>query len=289
MNTLPVNCSQCGIEFQKYIPYIKQGEKRGCPNHFCSNKCSVLFNRERQTKNKNTRIEEYYKNPKLCLNCNNIIEYKNKSWKKYCSQKCGAIHTQKDGGHQHWSKESKKKLSEWAKKYAYRPTPSSIKIKKSCIFCKNIFKIIPSQQHRLCCSRKCYCKWIKTAGYMKGKTGGFRSNSGTSKKGWYKGYFCGSSWELAWLIYQLDHNISVKRNKEGFNYNFKDKIKKYYPDFIVDDEYIEIKNYETEQVIEKTKQFPYKLKLLYKKDLTDIFNYVEQKYGKNYIRLSSMI
>ena len=42
--------------------------------------------------------------------------------------------------------------------------------------------------------------------------GGYRQGSGRGKKGWYKGFFCDSSWELAYVIYCLDHNIDIKRN-----------------------------------------------------------------------------
>ena len=43
-------------------------------------------------------------------------------------------------------------------------------------------------------------------GYLKGKTGGIREGAGRSKSGWYKGYYCNSSYELAWVIYSLDNN-----------------------------------------------------------------------------------
>lgn len=32
--------------------------------------------------------------------------------------------------------------------------------------------------------------------------GGLRHGSGRGKKGWYKGFYCRSTWELAWLVYQ---------------------------------------------------------------------------------------
>lgn len=289
MKTTLVKCSQCGIEFQKSVSYIKQGEQRKYSNHFCSNNCSTIFNRNLQKTYKKERIENYYKNPKICLQCNSIIPYEKKRTNtSYCSSKCSAIYTQKDGGHCHWTDEDKKKLSnlaksnpKWVENYNKKD-----KISKICPSCGSTFEVTKCTIKKLCCSRKCSNRWIKSSGYYKNKgRGGFRPNSGTSKKGWYKGYFCGSSWELAWLIYQLDHNIQVQRNKQGFTYVFNGKNKKYYPDFIVNGEYIEIKNYITNQVIEKTKQFPYKLKLLYKSDLKDIFEYVEQKYGKNFIRL----
>ena len=37
--------------------------------------------------------------------------------------------------------------------------------------------------------------------------GGYRKGSGRRKKGWYKGFWCDSSWELAWVIYQIEHDI----------------------------------------------------------------------------------
>lgn len=43
-------------------------------------------------------------------------------------------------------------------------------------------------------------------------SGGKREGSGRGKRGWYKGYYCDSSWELAWVIYNLDHGNQFKRN-----------------------------------------------------------------------------
>ena len=44
-------------------------------------------------------------------------------------------------------------------------------------------------------------------------SGGLRHGSGRGKKGWYKGYWCDSTWELAWVIYQLDNGKVPVRNK----------------------------------------------------------------------------
>ena len=46
---------------------------------------------------------------------------------------------------------------------------------------------------------------------------------------------------LAWVIYNLDHDIQFKRNFKAFEYLYENKIHKYYPDFIIDDVYYEIK------------------------------------------------
>ena len=63
--------------------------------------------------------------------------------------------------------------------------------------------------------------------------------------GWYRGIWCDSSWELAYIVYNLNHNISVVRNTDKFPYIYNNRVKYYYPDFIVDNEYIEIKGYKS--------------------------------------------
>lgn len=119
----------------------------------------------------------------------------------------------------------------------------------------------------------------------KGKIGGYRPGSGRGKQGWYKGYWCDSSWELAFVIYNLEHNIKFERNTQKFEYEYNGKHK-YIPDFIMEDgTYIEIKGYETEQSKIKHNQFPYKIQLLKWTELKHMIQYVEKKYGKDFIKL----
>lgn len=116
------------------------------------------------------------------------------------------------------------------------------------------------------------------------KNGGYRQGSGRGKKGWYKGFFCDSSYELAYLIYCLDHNKDIKRNTEKRQYNWHGVVKNYIPDFIVDGNVIEIKGYKSEQWEAKLKANP-DVTVLYEKDLEDVFKYINEKYGKNFINL----
>lgn len=115
--------------------------------------------------------------------------------------------------------------------------------------------------------------------------GGIRIGSGRGKKGWYKGYWCDSSYELVWVIYNIDHKIQFERNVKGFEYFYNGETHKFYPDFIKDDSYCEIKGYKTKQLEAKIKQFPFKIKVLYKNDLKEMFEYVIENYGKNFIGL----
>lgn len=120
-----------------------------------------------------------------------------------------------------------------------------------------------------------------------GLFGGYRKGSGRGKKGWYKGYFCDSSWELAFVIYNLEHGIQFERNKKKFTYTFNGKEYHYLPDFIVDGKYIEIKGYWCEQWEAKYKQFPKNetLQVLTKNEIQPYLNYVINKYGKDFISL----
>lgn len=116
------------------------------------------------------------------------------------------------------------------------------------------------------------------------KSGGYRINSGRGKKGWYKGIFCDSSWELAFLIWNIENNRSISRCKEKREYIFNGEKHIYIPDFIVEDEVVEIKGYSSKQWEEKIKQNP-DVKVLYKNDIKPYLDYVVSKYGKNFISL----
>ena len=120
--------------------------------------------------------------------------------------------------------------------------------------------------------------------------GGLRNGSGRGKKGWYKNYFCDSTWELAWVIYNLENGIIFRRNYESFEYKFDGKIKKYYPDFIIDDVYYEIKgrrNYKDldEQTKEKIEQFKGNLTVLFQNEMKQYLDYSILKYGKDFYKL----
>lgn len=111
--------------------------------------------------------------------------------------------------------------------------------------------------------------------------GGYRTGSGRSKSGYYKGIYCGSTYELCWVIYNLDHAIEFTR--------FPGKLEKdgitYYPDFLLSDgkTIVETKGYEKQESVDKktkvAESFGYFVKVLRKEDLQYAFEYVAQKYG----------
>jgi hypothetical protein len=187
---------------------------------------------------------------------------------KYCSRACANSRT--------FSKESilKKSLANsnqipWNFGKKYKTTNWVV---SKCLHCGNDIEHTESEKRKY--HADC---WLKSSG-------GYRKGSGIGKSGWYKGIWCDSSYELAWVIYQLEHNISFERNKKKFSYEWNGVIKQYIPDFIKDNEIIEIKGYVDKQVQAKLNSVP-NLKVLFKKDLILEFEYVENKYGKDFIKL----
>jgi hypothetical protein len=145
-------------------------------------------------------------------------------------------------------------------------------IKSICLECGNEInhrKSTPKKYHSDC--------WLKTSG-------GYRKGSGVGKSGWYKGYWCDSSYELAWVIYNIDYGHSFIRNKKTYEYIWENKKRKYVPDFIKNDEIIEIKGFVNNHTQVKLDSVP-NLKILFRKDLNIEFDYVENKYGKDFIKL----
>lgn len=106
------------------------------------------------------------------------------------------------------------------------------------------------------------------------KAGGLRKGSGRGKKCWYESPVAGrvylrSTYELEYCKYLDEKGIRWKQNLEGFEYEFKGKVHRYFPDFILLDEncYIEIKGFKRENDEAKWKSFPHKLQILYYNDL----------------------
>lgn len=114
------------------------------------------------------------------------------------------------------------------------------------------------------------------------RNGGFRPGSVRSRWGYYKDIYCASTYELVYLIYSLEHNIPIERNKDYFNYKINNVSKRYLPDFKINETYIEIKNFprkevdiKAEAVVKQGKE----IKVLYYKDLEEMMNYIDSKYN----------
>jgi hypothetical protein len=108
--------------------------------------------------------------------------------------------------------------------------------------------------------------------------GGYRKGSGRGKHGWYQNFYLDSNYELAYLIYCLDHNINIERNKTSFTYlDETNQERKYYPDFRVNGKLTEIKGFYVKDLNAKINSVTEPIDVLFPKDLTQIFEYVENK------------
>ena len=122
------------------------------------------------------------------------------------------------------------------------------------------------------------------------KVGGIRKGSGRGKKGWCRGYWCDSSWELAWVVYSLDHGVEFSRNTQGFTYSFEGIESKFYPDFLLTTgEYVEVKGWVDLRNHAKISQFKGgTLIVLGKREMKPMLAYMETTYGRDFITLMGL-
>lgn len=116
-------------------------------------------------------------------------------------------------------------------------------------------------------------------GYKIGKFGG------TGKKGYYKGLYCMSTWELAWVVYQLEHGQNVEQCTDSFEYEMDGNKHRYTPDFIINGVYYEIKGWHRPDTDFKVNQFPKDKTLVLiegKKQNKVYLDYAKNKYGNNF-------
>lgn len=116
--------------------------------------------------------------------------------------------------------------------------------------------------------------------------GGYERGSGRGKKGWYQGQWCDSTYELAFVVWALDHEIPFERNTEFFPYEFSGRLLRWMPDFrLADGTYVEIKGYLTAQAQAKFDYFLRPLRVFRRGDLQEMFDYVQSRYGGNLLAL----
>ena len=280
-------CEYCRKEFETYQGLA--GHKSHCP----LNPNKKRTHESTSEANKKARLTYIAKHPEkyvkkvfkfICPKCGNEYEVlkteceiKKGDYKKYCSLTCANSHT--------ISQETRNKISQSLK--------TSDKAKEAALnsyttyYCKNCGKPFTLKDERdttgrKYCSLQCKEEWLKTNLYS--KCGGYRKGSGVGKKGWYKGIYCDSSWELAFVIYHIDNNLPIKRCTQKRVYFYKGIKHYYYPDFETKEGVIEIKGYISEQWKAKEEQNPDVI-VLYKKDIKKYLDYVTLKYGNDFIAL----
>ena len=192
----------------------------------------------------------------------------------FCSRSCANSRT--------WTDQDKQKKSIAAKNSNACKNANSSRylgvIEKQCLICDKKFTVRASRKNKKMCSKECSNIYLSLNAKQQ-KMGGYREGSGRSKSGYYKGIFCGSTYELAWVVYRIDNQLPVERFS-GYLEDTESNLK-YYPDFFVDGSIIEIKGFHTEKVDKKTQlatSLGYSIKVLYKKDLEKEFAWIKNRY-----------
>ena len=117
----------------------------------------------------------------------------------------------------------------------------------------------------------------------------------------YEGLDFDSSWELAVWIYAKDHSLDIEREPIMFEYEVNGKVKKYFPDFKLNEDLIEVKgdhffkngkmicpfDESLNDIYEAKHQCGLKNKVKFwtSKEMQNILKYVEDKYTKDYLEL----
>lgn len=102
----------------------------------------------------------------------------------------------------------------------------------------------------------------------------------------YDGISFDSSWEVAFYIWSKDHELDIKRESKKILYYTGDKKHYYLPDFEIDQQLFEIKsNFEYSRTCDEKKRCmsDNDVILIMDDDIQEFIDYVEDKYGKNYI------
>ena len=98
-----------------------------------------------------------------------------------------------------------------------------------------------------------------------------------AKMGWYDNIWMMSTYELAYYIYIRDLGENIIRCTDRFMYKYLNEFHYYTPDFIVNNNYIEIKGYETEKDFAKYEAVNNLIVLRYD-EIKPMIEYVKQKY-----------
>lgn len=136
------------------------------------------------------------------------------------------------------------------------------------------------------CGKTCYGKLRSLIRIKTMEEVGLQHNTLFNYKyGFYKGVECDSSWELAFLIYHLDHDSGIYRNKQSFSYiDNEGRYRNYYPDFIIGDTYYEIKGYKNDTFESKCTQFPEKLIVIDLPKIKKIYKILYRKLRRKFCR-----
>ena len=262
---------------QKYGSWEAYQAHKNRNSSFCSQRVreSKSIQHQEYLVTKAKELEKWILEQHKCDRCGKIMT-KFYGSGRFCSSKCSHGRSQ--------STDTRKKIG--AKNKVISPATSmrSKNIKQyeenpsTCCICGATLAY--DNKNKQTCSKECLSKLLKIVCNHEPNN----SPRPQYKYGTYRGIACDSSWELAFVVYNMDRGIDISRNKDYFTYCYDNKQHRFYPDFKLDDTYYEIKGQWTEQETAKINCFPPELNLVVI-DIASIgtyMKYCEETYGKNF-------
>lgn len=233
---------------------------------------------------KHIREINYLEKPNKCKQCDTIIPYKIKN-NEFCTRSCSATYNNKIREYT-YSDQAKINLSKNGSKMAPLNGKSFCYINyKNCLVCETIFIVnYKNKNRKLCHNPECRSKWHSEHNFKQNKTSG--------KCGYFKGTWCASSWELAFVAFHDLQGITVERCSISIPYHINKKLKRYFPDFKIGTQLYEIKGRITDDTYIKLKAASDKnihIILLVRNDIIPMIKYVKKSYKiKDIIQLYQM-
>lgn len=270
-------CSICGKVFNS---------ERRLNGHMKVHKPEYEEQKRRQVENSKRKAEllrkqkeeDYYKNPKLCVECGNPLSYKQAiTYKsKTCSLSCSvAFGNKQRGGHSEKTKQAiANGMKRWTSSEEGKMLIDSKRKYTICPICGKVF----NNPDVSTCSPECGFQLISQKRIQKIIKDG-TSNTSSRYILTYNGedYRCDSKLEIASVIFMIE-NMKLKRIERFTSIlNFKDKngrTRRYNPDFICDSDgetmIIEVKQ-DTEKITGGEDFKNYKMFLTEKKETLEKF------------------
>jgi len=227
---------------------------------------------------KQKRVDEYNASPKLCKQCGSPIPYDHRH-DSFCSLSCKATYVNltrtltAEGKHnvKQAAKLNKDRLFQYTLKRIENHPPQCKVFTKTCVTCNRLF--LSKSKLTLNCSKLCKSKHHAIYNHKQNKTRG--------KCGYYKGIWCASTWELAFVVYCLDHQLPIIRCDKRYVYTFEHKQKYYFPDFMIEGIIYEVKgrmtadvSYKTQSVVDAGDD----IIIIGKNEIKPYIEYVKQHY-----------